>query len=91
MKSYSSIGRGLLAGAAMSLTACNMDVINPGVIDAAHFDPEHARRDPSQLVNLVQMGDGAAAIVVAPDDGTPGPAGAVVKPAYQPGSRWDGR
>ncbi len=39
MKSYSSIGRGLLAGAAMSLTACNMDVINPGVIDAAHFDP----------------------------------------------------
>jgi len=21
------------------LAACNMDVVNPGVIDAAHFDP----------------------------------------------------
>jgi hypothetical protein len=27
------------AGAALALSACNMDVINPGVIDAAHFDP----------------------------------------------------
>jgi len=39
MKTTSLMRRGLVAGAALALSACNMDVINPGVIDAAHFDP----------------------------------------------------
>jgi 3-oxoacyl-[acyl-carrier-protein] synthase-3 len=39
---------------------------------SVYFDPERARHDPGQIVNLVQMGDGAAAIVVAPDDDQPG-------------------
>jgi len=37
-----------------------------------YFDPQRAGEDKGQLVNLVQMGDGAAAIILAPDDGTPG-------------------
>jgi 3-oxoacyl-[acyl-carrier-protein] synthase III len=32
------------------------------------FDPHRAAEDAGQLVNLVQMGDGAAAIIVARDD-----------------------
>jgi 3-oxoacyl-[acyl-carrier-protein] synthase III len=32
------------------------------------FDPQRAREDSGQLVNLVQMGDGAAAVIVARDD-----------------------
>jgi 3-oxoacyl-[acyl-carrier-protein] synthase-3 len=32
------------------------------------FDPQRATEDSGQLVNLVQMGDGAAAIIVAHDD-----------------------
>ena len=39
MNTTSLMRRGLVAGAALALSACNMDVINPGVIDAAHFDP----------------------------------------------------
>ena len=39
---------------------------------SVYFDPARAGEDVSQLVNLVQMGDGAAAIVVAPDDSRPG-------------------
>lgn len=35
---------------------------------SVYFDPERAGEDVSQVVNLVQMGDGAAAIIVAPDD-----------------------
>jgi 3-oxoacyl-[acyl-carrier-protein] synthase-3 len=35
---------------------------------SVYFDPQHAREDHSQLVNLVMMGDGAAAIIVGPDD-----------------------
>jgi 3-oxoacyl-[acyl-carrier-protein] synthase III len=35
------------------------------------FDPHRAAEDPGQLVNLVQMGDGAAAIILAPDDNRP--------------------
>jgi 3-oxoacyl-[acyl-carrier-protein] synthase III len=37
-----------------------------------YFDPQRAGEDKGQLVNLVQMGDGAAAIILGPDDGTPG-------------------
>ena len=39
---------------------------------SVYFDPQRAGQDVSQLVNLVMMGDGAAAIVVAPDDSGPG-------------------
>jgi 3-oxoacyl-[acyl-carrier-protein] synthase-3 len=39
---------------------------------SVYFDPQRAGEDKGQLVNLVQMGDGAAAIVLGYDDGTPG-------------------
>lgn len=39
---------------------------------SVHFDPRRAAIDPGQLVNLLQMGDGAAAVVLARDDGRPG-------------------
>ena len=39
---------------------------------SVHFDPRRAAVDPGQLVNMLQMGDGAAAIVLARDDGRPG-------------------
>ena len=39
---------------------------------SVYFDPQRAGEDVSQLVNLVMMGDGAAAIVVGPDDSGPG-------------------
>ena len=39
---------------------------------SVYFDPQRAAEDVSQLVNLVMMGDGAAAIVIGPDDGGPG-------------------
>ena len=39
MNTTSLMRRGMIAGAALALGACDMDVINPGVIDAAHFDP----------------------------------------------------
>ena len=35
---------------------------------SVYFDPQRAGEDVSQLVNLVMMGDGAAAIIVGPDD-----------------------
>lgn len=39
---------------------------------SVYFDPARAADDPAQLVNLVQMGDGAAAIIAAPDHPGPG-------------------
>jgi 3-oxoacyl-[acyl-carrier-protein] synthase III len=39
---------------------------------SVYFDPQHASEDHGQLVNLVMMGDGAAAIIVGPDDCAPG-------------------
>jgi 3-oxoacyl-[acyl-carrier-protein] synthase-3 len=39
---------------------------------SVHFDPRRAAVDPGQLVNMLQMGDGAAAIVLAADDDQPG-------------------
>src|SRR6266849_3638827 len=39
---------------------------------SVYFDPQRAGEDVSQLVNLVMMGDGAAAIIVGPDDSGPG-------------------
>ena len=38
---------------------------------SVYFDPQRAGEDVRQLVNLVQMGDGAAAIVLGPDDARP--------------------
>lgn len=35
---------------------------------SVYFDPQRAGQDVRQLVNLVQMGDGAAAIIVGPND-----------------------
>jgi 3-oxoacyl-[acyl-carrier-protein] synthase-3 len=39
---------------------------------SVYFDALALADDPGQWVNLMQMGDGAGAIVLAPDDGTPG-------------------
>jgi 3-oxoacyl-[acyl-carrier-protein] synthase III len=39
---------------------------------SVYFDPQRAGEDMSQLVNLMMMGDGAAAIVVGPDHSGPG-------------------
>src|SRR6266851_3440006 len=38
---------------------------------SVYFDPKHAGEDLSQLVNLVMMGDGAAAVILGPDDSEP--------------------
>jgi len=35
---------------------------------SVYFDPQQASEDHGQLVNLVMMGDGAAAIILGPDD-----------------------
>jgi 3-oxoacyl-[acyl-carrier-protein] synthase-3 len=35
---------------------------------SVYFDPQRAEEDASQLVNLVMMGDGAAAIILGPGD-----------------------
>ena len=37
------------------------------------FDPRQLARDPAQWINLLQMGDGAAAVVLGPDDGSDAP------------------
>ena len=39
---------------------------------SVYFDPQQAREEHGQLVNLMMMGDGAAAIIVGPDDCAPG-------------------
>jgi 3-oxoacyl-[acyl-carrier-protein] synthase III len=39
---------------------------------SVYFDPRRAGEDAGQLVNLVQMGDAAAAVIVGPDDFEPG-------------------
>jgi 3-oxoacyl-[acyl-carrier-protein] synthase-3 len=39
---------------------------------SVYFDPLRAEQDTGQLVNLVQMGDGAAAIILAPGDSAAG-------------------
>lgn len=39
---------------------------------SVYFDPQRAGEDSAQLVNLVQMGDGAAAIILGEDDEKPG-------------------
>lgn len=39
---------------------------------SVYFDPCRASEDTTQLVNLVQMGDAAAAIILGPEDNAPG-------------------
>src|SRR5437868_8794671 len=39
MNTYSLIRRVVGSSLVAAAAACNMDVVNPGVIDAAHFDP----------------------------------------------------
>jgi 3-oxoacyl-[acyl-carrier-protein] synthase-3 len=39
-----------------------------------YFDPKSVETDNSQLVNVMQMGDGAGAVILGPDTGAPGPA-----------------
>jgi 3-oxoacyl-[acyl-carrier-protein] synthase-3 len=39
---------------------------------SVYFDPQRAGEDTTQLVNLVQMGDAAATVILAPEDNTPG-------------------
>jgi 3-oxoacyl-[acyl-carrier-protein] synthase-3 len=39
---------------------------------SVYFDPQRAGEDVRQLVNLLMMGDGAAAIIIGPDDSRPG-------------------
>lgn len=40
---------------------------------SVYFDPHRLAEDPGQWINLLQMGDGAAAVVLGPDDGSAGP------------------
>jgi 3-oxoacyl-[acyl-carrier-protein] synthase-3 len=61
------IAQGLLAVPGASAVA-----IIGSETGSVYFDPQCAGADTGQLVNLVQMGDGAAALVVAPDDAGPG-------------------
>jgi 3-oxoacyl-[acyl-carrier-protein] synthase III len=37
------------------------------------FDPHRLSADAAQWVNFLQMGDGAAAVIIGPDDAQPGP------------------
>lgn len=41
-------------------------------VGSVYFDPLALLNEPGQWVNMVQMGDGAGAIVLGPDDGTTG-------------------
>lgn len=40
---------------------------------SVYFDPGSMGKDAEQLINLVQMGDGAGAVVLGPENQTPGP------------------
>ncbi|GAC1628955.1 MAG: ketoacyl-ACP synthase III [Nevskia sp.] len=42
-------------------------------VGSVFCDPLSLRVDPGQWVNIMQMSDGAAAVVLGPDDGRPGP------------------
>jgi 3-oxoacyl-[acyl-carrier-protein] synthase III len=62
----------VIAHGIVSVTGTEAVAIVGSETGSVYFDPERAGEDVSQLVNLVQMGDGAAAIIVAPDDSGPG-------------------
>jgi len=57
------IGQGLLSTPGVKAVA-----IIGSETGSVYFDPQRAGEDVSQLVNLVMMGDGAAAIVLGPND-----------------------
>jgi 3-oxoacyl-[acyl-carrier-protein] synthase III len=68
-------------GFANALTIAQGLISTPGTKSVAivgsetgsvYFDPQRAAEDGGQLVNLVQMGDGAAAIILGPDGRTAG-------------------
>jgi len=61
------IAQGLVSGPGVKAVA-----IVGSETGSVYFDPQRAGEDVSQLVNLVMMGDGAAAIIVGPDDSGPG-------------------
>ncbi len=46
------------------------------------FDPYVLQRDPSQWVNFLQMGDGAAAVIIGPDDSDNAASAARISHAY---------
>lgn len=54
------LAEGLLAGPAPSVGIVGSET------GSVYFDPSRATDDPGQLVNLVQMGDGAGAVVLGP-------------------------
>jgi 3-oxoacyl-[acyl-carrier-protein] synthase III len=55
-----TLALGLLA------SGCSRIGIAASETGSVYFDPRRIEEDPSQLVNLVQMGDGAGAIVLGP-------------------------
>ena len=63
----------VIAQGLASVPGVNAIAIVGSETGSVYFDPQHAGEDVGQLVNLVQMGDGAAAVIVGPDDSRPGP------------------
>lgn len=61
-----------LAAGLLQTPECAPVAIVGSETGSVYFDPRLAERDREQLVNLVQMGDGAGAVVLGPDDGQPG-------------------
>lgn len=59
---------GVLAGAPFGPVA-----IVGSEVGSVFFDPLRAAEDRAQLINLVQMGDGAGAIILGAEDDRPGP------------------
>jgi 3-oxoacyl-[acyl-carrier-protein] synthase-3 len=62
----------VIAQGLTSVTGVKAVAIIGSETGSVYFDPQRAGEDVSQLVNLVMMGDGAAAIVVGPDDSRAG-------------------
>jgi 3-oxoacyl-[acyl-carrier-protein] synthase-3 len=63
----------VIAQGLLSVPGTNAIAIIGSETGSVFFDPQRAREDVGQLVNLVQMGDAAAAVILAPDDAAPGP------------------
>lgn len=61
------IAQGLLSSAGVRAVA-----IVGSETGSVYFDPRRAEEETGQLVNLVMMGDGAAEIVLGPNDSEPG-------------------
>jgi 3-oxoacyl-[acyl-carrier-protein] synthase-3 len=61
----------VLARGLIDAGACVIAIVGSET-GSVYFDPPRAREDRGQLVNLVQMGDGAAALIVGPPRGDGG-------------------